>query len=842
MTIAFACQGLFPFGNNQIMIVDSWHQYYPFLQELQEKLTHGGSLLYSWNSGLGSNFFLIMAYYAISPLYLLSVLFPKEYLREFMMIATIFKISLAGMFFAIYIRAMFKRSDISIIVFGLMYAFCGYAMGYYWNIMWLDSMALLPLIILGLNRLLDEEGYVLFTISLALAMICNFFIGFLICEFILIYFFILYFIKFPKTSKIHLVKKLITMGIYSVISLGISMVVLIPTFKGLQLAYTFSSGKPAAFETYFSILDILNNLLANVPVSVRSGLPNIYCGFFAVLLCVFYFLSTTISIRTKMLNFFLLMFLLFSFNINYLNYIWHGFRFPNEIPYRFAFIVSFLILSWAYQAFLKLDEITIKTVWHVSVIFFIYLLICEKIYTDTFDYTVFYINLIILAVYSGAILLLKYQRIPQKVFTGFICCIILGEVLLSALNGTQAVGSSNRTNYPPQNDAVTKVVEDLYDVDNSFYRLEMLKWYSENDPVLYGYRGISKFSSTTNSNVTIYVQKLGLAASPEANRYLYASSTPIVNALLSIKYLMGKGDIGNIPNAGFAVMGKEDELTYYKNNYYLPLGFMVDDSITDWNMSLSNPFNVQEEFLESATAQEGKVFHNIAVSKESYVNMDKTSLNGMRYSYNNTDSSKVGTATLSYTVAETKQMYLYFFANKSYHIKVMLNGKDTEYETRRGQIIDLGIIEKGTSFDVSFEVFAEAKGYFNLQAVTFDEETFSAAYKELADEVLEIEEFSDTQIKGRIQVVQDGSLYMAIPYEKGWTARVDGKKTEIIPLKDAMMILPLTEGYHTIELNYCPDGLIFGIFISLSSIVVLLCLCIISRIRKKYEKNNIKVM
>ena len=52
MLIVFAIIEIAPFGKNQIMIVDSWHQYYPFLQELHYKLQHGESIFYSWRVGM----------------------------------------------------------------------------------------------------------------------------------------------------------------------------------------------------------------------------------------------------------------------------------------------------------------------------------------------------------------------------------------------------------------------------------------------------------------------------------------------------------------------------------------------------------------------------------------------------------------------------------------------------------------------------------------------------------------------------------------------------------------------------------------------------------------------
>lgn len=841
MTIAFANQGLFPFGNNQIMIIDSWHQYYPFLQELQHKLTQGGSLFYSWNSGLGSNFFINMAYYAMSPIYILSILFPKEYLREFMMLATILKISFGGMFFAIYLKKVFQKQDVSIAVFGLMYAFCGFVMGYYWDIMWLDGVALLPLIILGIHKVLDEEGSIFYIVTLAIAMISNFYIGYILCEFILIYFFILYFTKYPWRSFGHFIKKIMEIGISSAIGLGISAVVLIPVYKGLQLTYVDSIAGPKILTTYLPFLDLFNNLLPNVPVTVKSGLPNMYCGLFAVLLLIFYFLTTSISVKTKVLNFLLLIFFIFSFNINGLNYIWHGFSFPNEVPYRFSFIFSFLVLTLAYQAFLRLEEISVRTVWKILGIFGVYLIVYQKSYNEDYVNQVFYISLLFLTLYGGTLLLLKYKTIPKGVFTGLICCIILGEVMLSALNGTNTAGNTGRSDYPIQNAAVQKALTTLNETDDSFYRLEMIKWYSTNDPILYGYRGVSEFSSTINSKITTYAQKIGLAASPESNRYLYASSTPIVNALLSIKYLIGTKDTGKVPNASYEAMDQEGDVTVYRNKYYLPIGFMVKDSIKDWDIKSSNPFDVQEGFLSHATTMNEKVFTLVKETNKSYVNMTIGSEYGNRSNYKNGNSSQVGSAKITFTAEKTAQMYLYMSANNTDQIEVLLDKKSNKYDSRRGQIVDLGIVTEGTSFDVSFEVKAADGGYYVLKVVTFDEELFASAYRELSDEIFTVSDFSDTRIEGTIEAKQDGSLFMSIPYEKGWQAKVDGKITKIIPIENAMISLPITEGYHKVELHYTVNGFKIGLIISSSSIVLLLIYYFYLRKKTKHTQGDYQI-
>ena len=184
--LCFVLQDVHPFGDRQILVTDFWHQYYPFLKLLHEKLQSGASLLYTWESGLGSNGLSMMAYYAASPLNLLTLLVPDDYLRDAVTFEVLLKIGFAGLFFAMFLKGTFHRNDFSLCLFSMMYALCSYILGYYWNIIWLDTVALLPLVMLGLVFLVRDGKYRLYIIALALSLFSNYYIGLFTCIFAVI--------------------------------------------------------------------------------------------------------------------------------------------------------------------------------------------------------------------------------------------------------------------------------------------------------------------------------------------------------------------------------------------------------------------------------------------------------------------------------------------------------------------------------------------------------------------------------------------------------------------------------------------------------------------------------
>ena len=118
MTIGFAIMEVSPFGNNQILVTDLWHQYFPFLVDFQDKLKHGESLFWSWTQGGGVNYFSLMSYYLAGPMNFLCVFIPSEWLREFLMFSVCAKVAFAGCFTAVFLRSVFKKNDFSLVVFG----------------------------------------------------------------------------------------------------------------------------------------------------------------------------------------------------------------------------------------------------------------------------------------------------------------------------------------------------------------------------------------------------------------------------------------------------------------------------------------------------------------------------------------------------------------------------------------------------------------------------------------------------------------------------------------------------------------------------------------------------
>ena len=831
MLLAFLVMGIYPAGENQIAVIDMYHQYVPFLGELQSKLQSGGSLFYTWNGAGGSNFWNQLAYYGASPLNLILVLFPKKFLMEGVTLILLLKIGLAGSTMAVYLRAIVwekdKRSaDISLVGFATLYALCSYVMAYYWCIMWMDAVALLPLCILGLHKILDGRSGVFYTVCLALVVFINYYMAIMVCIFILFYYPVLYFIKVQGESAGHFFKTTGRAVGYSLLGVLMSAVMLLPTWMSMQSTYYISADMPEKTELYNDLLDILNQMLPNAELTYREGLPNLYCGMFVVILLVFYWISRTIPLREKLLNGAFLVFLIFSLNINKLDFIWHGFHFPNQLPYRYTFMICFLLIAMAYQVFQRVDEIRVNHLWILLAAGGGYYLLAQKILTEHIkDLDLFvYSGLAWLALYVAILLLYKKERLPKNLLLILTVILLTCEMASNTCTSIDQVGTTQRSNYYANEADIAKLVKKTEGTDGRFGRTEMNDNYILNCPAMYHYKGISQFSSSLNANVTALMEHIGVEGAPDKNRFNYNQTNPVTNAMLNIRYLIGK----NLPidDSDFKQIAKSGNSRLYESIYPLSIGYMTADTIRTWNYEQENPFMVLDDYVRAVTQNKyTSVFTEIEPVDVSAANIELSSTGDGMWDSTLKNETKKSKTILTYQAQQIGKQYLFIEADDADAITVSQEKKDDKIEIRNdcGSIVNLGEMDSGTEFTVTIE-YKEGKGGSVVSHVcTMDEAVWQDAYKMLSASMLDVTDYGDSCLKGTINVQEDGVFVTSVPYEAGWKLKVDGHTREINELiGGAWISTSLSSGEHQIELSFRPPGLIAGLLITLASIGLLI--------------------
>ena len=352
--------GSAPFGSKLSMLYsDMYHQYYPFFVEFRRALRSGDSLLYTWSVGMGMDYLAMISYYLASPLNLLTVLLPESWMLGYFSLIMPIKLGLAGLFFAIFLHRMYDGRDDLIGLFGAFYGLCAWALGYQWNIMWLDTFALLPLMALGTVQLLRDRKFGLYTVTLFLSIFANYYVGFFTCIFTLLLFICYESCRWKGGRRFW--QDFVRIGIFTVLAIGMTAVLELPALAGLQNTQSSVNAFPTGFRmniadenTILGLFDamrqVAGNTLGGLTPTFKEGLPNLYCGVGTVLLGFLFLTCREIRLRDKIAAACMLLFFTLSFILRQLDYIWHGMHFTNMIPYRFSFLFSFVLLCMAYQA------------------------------------------------------------------------------------------------------------------------------------------------------------------------------------------------------------------------------------------------------------------------------------------------------------------------------------------------------------------------------------------------------------------------------------------------------------------------------------------------------------
>ncbi|MEG1145633.1 MAG: YfhO family protein [Clostridium sp.] len=804
MIVIFAQRGIFPFGEESFLRTDMYHQYAPFFSEFHNKLTHGGSLLYSWDIGMGVNFAALYAYYLASPLNWLLILCPKSLIIEFMTYSIVLKIGLCGLAFAYYLRKHNHTSDFGVGFFGIFYALSGYMAAYSWNIMWLDCILLFPLIMLGLEKLVKEKKGMLYCITLGISILSNYYISIMICVFMVLYFVCLLIMEGKRRPRDFFIS-LVQFAGYSLIAGALAAVILLPEIFALQSTASVDSSFPKTFEMYFSIFDMLARHIGNV--KTETGLdhwPNIYCGVAVYMFFLLYLVCKKIPVKEKTVTCGLLLLFFASFSVNALNFMWHGFHYPNSLPCRQSFIYIFLMLSLCYRAYMYLDETPKK---HIAVAFWgsiCFILLAQKLVTDkAYHFSVFYAAILFLAIYAGLIYFYKNPRNSKAAAA----LLTLGVVAIEAAVNTTvtSISTTSRTAYKEDNKDVTELLTDLTS-EHGFYRVEKVNRKTKNDGAWMNFPTVSLFSSVAHADLTAFFKSVGCEGS--TNAYSITGSTPVVDSLFSVQYAL----YGGLQDNSRLIFKKSLGDTYlYENPYTLPLGFVMPEEMEEnWQIDIPNPIEVQNDL--SHVLGTSSVFSEII-------------------------GESTGTS-FSFTPEEDGEYYIYVLNKKVKSVTVTKSESTKTWDNiNRGYLVELGFCPAGEPVTVKNSEDSEE---LNANAYLFEETGLKEIYEKLNRSPFILTKWDDNILEGVVEAEEAGTAFFSVPYDKGWKIQVDGVPVTARKTFDAFTGIELSAGHHIIKMKYVPEGLKEGAIISAAAIAMLMLLALGGCYLHKKGKEEVK--
>ena len=864
MMLVFYCYDLFPFGETTILRMDLYHQYGPLFAEFYDRVTNLKSMIYSWNTGLGGPFLGNYFNYLSSPTGIIMLLLGHENMPEAIAGMIISKAALAAAAFTYYLKKSHKRHDFTSAAFGILYAMCGYFIAYYWNVMWIDAMVYFPLVIYGIERVINKRKPSVYIAFLALTLLSNYYMGYMTCIFSVIYFLIYFFgnyegsaldertpyffddngeKKYTSKDKIKgnlFLRSGFTFAFASIAAAGLAAFALIPTVFILKNCSATSGTFPTGYVSYYSIFDFLANHLASVDPTIRSSgddvLPNVFCGIATVLLVPLYLFTKSVPLKEKVANVALLGIIYFSFNVNYLNYIWHGFHFPNDLPYRFSFMYSFVLLTLAYKAFVRLKEFTGKEILGTGIAVIFAIIMIQEIGSKNVEEITVLISIIFTVTYCLVFALMKNEKYQKSAVAVLLLCCVIGEI--ACANTDRYSMNQAKSNFVGDYDEFVSLKEQL-DAHNGddMYRMDLTYNRARMDPAWFGYNGVSTFSSMAYEKMANTQSDLGVYGN-YINSYTYYLQTPVYNMMHAMKYIVDNDAEVTLESDYYNELMGVGKFTAYENKYYLPIGMAVNKEITEWYTDYNNPFTVQSDWFEYSTGI-SDVFGMMDIENIHYYNMDEIT-SGLETGdiYFTKTGSGSGELTFILTVPETKHCYLYVNSSAFDSIEIGKNGEIYNQNTDEPYIYDLGIVTPEQEISVLIKIENDEYGYIDFYPYYVNDIALTEGYNILNQNSLKVTSFEETKIKGTINAPKDCVFYSSIPYDTGWTVKIDGKEIaeeDYINLVESYLCFNLPAGEHEIEITFMQDGLILGLGVTAGTILLLIVAAIFFAKKRKNQ-------
>lgn len=828
LIILFWQGGLYPFGDGSISWCDMSQQYVPLLADFKKMLEGEDGFFFSFSNAGGMNFYAVFFFFLSSPFSFLALFVDAGEMMRFANIITMLKMATIALTAEIYFTRRAKKDRMSLLVpllLSVSYAFCGYVMVYYQNNSWLDEMYLFPLLMLALDELMHNKKVWPYSLTVALGVIFNFYIGVMMAIFCLLYFLMYYlFSREENKGDKKQVAFLFLMG--SAAAVFLSAVVWLPSVLGVFDSARLSATVLDNIETDAWVCDLDTTLSVVLSNGALVG---------AVILSLVFYKDIQRGMIKRMVLLILLTIPLF---LEPVNLIWHLGSYM-AFPARYGFMTVFVGLCVGYDAMIEPPVVFEKKRWHLPLGIVLCLLTVAYVWFMQFFYTkntevlTTYINnlwgsqeslgafLVIFGVsaFIGALLYFSYRIGANRI----LCAILAGIIILSqaCLDLKSYMVSVNGSDYAFA--GMEDLKQALPSQEEGFYRIkERTRLSYENYDGVVG-NALSHYTSLTDEN-TLYQMKQWGYSSYWMKLASYGG-TEFSDAFFGCQYeMIGLDRMGKLLNKGIYKEGtvyQNDRYALKERRFSFPMGIFA--GMEDLTTGYMDRLEYQEEFYEQLFPGAEPLF--------------------VRYEPTSEDN-----VSITYKIYVKGQQILYFDAfgaysnrlnestNKSFDVYANNNCVKSSYPAQSlNGILCLGLFEDET-------VTVKVKFRKTIDFAKFSSFGLSGLRTDVMERACEM-------AQGKVDLVQKGSslsglvtvedaslpLLLSLTYDKNFTLWVDGQKQTADKMIDqnGYLSLILPEGEHQISLTYVSPGFWPGLFISLGSALLLGILWLVNRYSPK---------
>ena len=809
--IVLALCRLYPFGNGALASSDGVQQYLGFYEFFRNTLRAGDDFSYSFSFVLGGNASGLFGYYLGSPLYLLFALFPERQLFLALHLVIYLKLLLAGLCFCAWAGSRGRGNSWLRIGLSVSYAFIGYNVTFYSLLSWLDAVALLPLVAMGLERLVREGKPFLYLFVLGLTVTINYYVGFAVClACVLMYAALL--LADERGIQTALRRTVVPFALASLLAGALSAWMLLPAAKstGNGRMESLLSGLQS-MEVNFGVGALLEKLFTGTTTDMQFfyGLPTIFVGVLPLLLVALFFGNPGIRKRDKFLAAGVLLCLLFSFQNSFLNRIWHCLTVNRMFNYRYSFVFSYFLLAIAWISVLHLPELDRKSLIRsgLALALLIVFVFWNGVSLGSAATVAFDIALLLCGFF------LLYEGLPKKRLAALGLALLMGlnclaNMFLSVSNirKSDTFMQTQYDEYELYRDSVKLAMKGV-DSSGALYRMEKVERKTLCDNISFGIPGVTNFASTVDEKTLQFCEEMGL---PRFTAWAaYSTGVPAsVDSLLGIRYLLSEEALQGVRGDYADQTAEPGAISLYENPYALPLLASAREVFSPEEL---HSLDLQNKIWRSMTHSEG----NMLVSAEL---ADASESEGARY--------------WSFAAQVSGEAYLhlssltedYDYPLKSLTIKLWRTGQEDPILLPLEDFTysySLGHFEQGEIFTLEISTWEPKllRQLGDIRVYSEDVQVLRTAVEEIQSRPMQVTKHASSFLSAQFETTEEMPyIVTTIPFDTGWEVLVDGTPVQSVENWGAMLAFRTEPGTHTAELRYHVPGRTVGMAISLAGL------------------------
>lgn len=818
LLVLFIGKGIFPFGNNTLIYGDMHDQITAFYYHFYDVFHENGSLLVNFTTSGGINFLGIMAYYILSPFTFLLLLFSRQdiYLVVSIIIALKILTSSITCLYALHYFFKEKMHYLLAVILAISYAFSGYSLILYQITPWIDAMYLFPLIVVGLKKVMDLEKPYLYIISLSLSFIFSFYVSSMSLLFI---FFLSFIYIFCYKKKQDWKKSITSLGISTILALGLAMVIVLPSF--MEILESSRLG--------FDLGTLLNSKTGPITDKISYFLPTSFLLVANILLFVH------LKSHAKFLKWYFpsLLLLGIPYIVEPINKVFHFMSYA-FFPNRYGYILFFFLTIGAAYYFTNLKMNDKKKFRARESISFTMILLCsitsialsiiyyqpfqEGVYglTISKNHGLFFIIFFISFAIMIGIFSILYLHSTKKMYS----YILVLSIVHIICNVYLYMGISYQQNVLQEPYKVMNELESTYH-RGDFYRLKTnSSSLITNNGMVTRYHNLDHFTSLVDGNNLKFLKQLGFSS--HWTKTYSKNGTFFADALVANQYYLTKAyceeewyeDCKRIDKYSFCRFTEDLSYGYFTKN----VEFSEDDHV----------FEFQNKIYKAITGKNKELF--TVYDDFTANNLDVLTKNG-RTSYQILDENATNYLEIDIPIKKRSSVYLEVFNSfintdddAIYRsLKIYIN--DQLYKAKYPLPTSNGSLYLGTfeEEDVNIKVeFLYSTELSYIDVAVMDKSKFlDFVSKEKVDSEVS---FEKNKVLVDVSSKENGLFFIPVVYGEGYTAKVDGKEQEVIAVYGNFLGVELTEGKHKVEFSYVSPGLKTASVISVSSLLLIILL------------------